>query len=87
MGEAQITLPLLSTSSINCTPPELDVCMIPFNIILLFNSVSIVIGLLDSDCAVDIRFHLRIKQLSTFLLSNLCFWDQQNLSGGREQLF
>jgi hypothetical protein len=65
-GGGQITLSLLSASSIKCTPTELDVCMIPFNITLLFNSVSIVTGLLNGDCAFDVRFHLGIKQLSSF---------------------
>jgi hypothetical protein len=55
-----------SVSSIKCTPTEFDVCVIPFNIILIFNSVSIVTGLLDVDCAVDVRFHLGIKGFLLF---------------------
>jgi hypothetical protein len=50
MEAAQITLSLLSASSITCTPTKLEVCTIPFNIILLFSSVSTIIWLRNGDC-------------------------------------
>jgi hypothetical protein len=45
----QIIPSLFSANLINCTPTELDICMIPLNIMLRITLVNIVTGLLDGD--------------------------------------